>query len=226
MKLTMKVDEKQLERSLVKARKAFGESTEQATYRWGVQIARQLAGSTQAFGRGKKAQDVQINAIYADAFRVLRLVENRPQIKTPQECYEWIERHRTRSRRRTVILPEQQRATVTRDILMQALAPKIERVGMAKGAWIGGGIELSNRQAGMQKIRIGKGFLGYAQKFADKGEVIKRISLFKPNISLKNNVPHSSDQEVLSDSQKRNTVKRALINVIKWYDKAATAKLK
>lgn len=105
----MKTDNRQLERSLAAARKSFGESSEQALYRWGVQIARELAGATQAFGKGKKTKDIQNKAIYLDAMNVCRMVESRPSLKTPQACYEWIEQHRTRGRRRTVKLPIEQK---------------------------------------------------------------------------------------------------------------------
>jgi hypothetical protein len=225
MKLTMKVDEKQLMRTLAKSRKQFGESSEQAVYRWGVQISRELAGSTQAFGKGKKAQGIQEAAIWKDAFKVCKLVEKNGELKSPADAYNWIEQNRVRARRRTSFLPENERKTVTRAVLESALHAKIERVGMAKGAWLGGGLDLSDRQTGQQKVKIGKNFLGYAQKFADMGKAIKRISIFKPNVSLQNNVEHSSDQTVLSDKRKRDVVKRSLINTIKWYDRATTKAL-
>lgn len=222
MKLTMKVDEKQLMRSLVKTRKQFGESSEQAVFRWGVQIARELAGSTQAFGKGEKSQKIQEGAIWKDAFKVCRLVEHGGQLKSPADAFNWIEQNRTRARKRTAFLEEKKRKTVTRQTLESALQIKFERIGMAKGAWLGGGKDLSDRQTGQKKIKIGKNFLGYAQKYADMGKAIKRISVFKPNVSLQNNVKHSSDQTVLSDKRKRDVVKRALINTIKWYDRATT----
>lgn len=222
----MKTDERQLERSLAAASKAFGESTEQSLYRWGVQIARDLAGATQAFGKGKKTKDIQNKAIYFDALNVCRIVQDRPSLKTPQECFEWIERHRTRRRRRTAELPMDQKKTVTAAILNEALNVKRMRSGMAKGAWFGSGIQLSNKQTGIQKVNIGKNFLPHAQKFAHFGNAKTKRSVFSPKIELNNTVRHSADPQVLTQSRKTNAVKRALINVLKWYDKATTAKFK
>jgi len=226
LKIMMKTDNRQLERSLATARKAFGESSEQALYRWGVQVARELAGVTQAYGKNKKTNDIQQKAIYMDAMNVCRLVESRPSLKTPQECYEWIEQHRTRGRRRTVKLPIEQRKTVTPAILNEALKVKRDNAGMAKGAWLGSGIQLSNKQIGTQKINIGKNFLTHTQKFARLGNAITKRSVFSPKAELNNTVKHSADPQILPQSRKTQVVKRGLINTLKWYDKATTAKLK
>ena len=226
MKLTMKTDNRQLERSLAAASKSFGESSEQALYRWGVQISRELAGATQAFGKGKKTKDIQNKAIYLDAMNVCRMVESRPSLKTPQECYEWIEQHRSRGRRRTVKLPIEQRKTVTPAILQEALKPKRDNAGMAKGAWFGSGNQLSSKQSGTQKVNIGKNFLPHAQKFANLGNATTKRSVFSPKAELNNTVKHSSSPEILSQSRKTQVVKRAMLNILKWYDKAATAKFK
>ena len=221
----MKVDMATLERSLAKSRKAFGESSEQAIYRWGVQTARELAGVTQAYGKNKNLQVVQWKAIYFDALNVLRIVQSRPTITDPKQCFEWIERHRTRKGRRTAKLPDNMKKTVTIDVLNQALAEKMKRIGMAKGAWLGSGLQLSNKQSGMQKVNIGKNFLAYAQKWAALGSSIVKRSIFKPSAVLTNTAHHSGSDYVLPQSRKKTVVKRALINTLKWYDKATTAKL-
>lgn len=223
--LTMKVDNATLEKSLAKARKAFGESTEQALYRWGVQVARELAGVTQAYGKSKTLRDKQSKAIYMDAMNVCRLVTSNPQLKNASQCFEWIERHRTRKRRRTARISEQEKKTVTADILNQALVEKFKRIGMAKGAWLGAGIELDAKQHGTEKINIGKNFLAYAQKWRHLGNAIVGRKVFSPTLVLENKATHSASNEVLPDSRKKTTVKRGLINTLKWYDKATTAKL-
>jgi hypothetical protein len=43
---------------------------------------------------------------------------------------------------------------------------------------------------------------------------------------LENNSQHSADKTVLSDSQKQKAVKFGLKKTVKWYEKAATKKLK
>lgn len=221
----MKVDNATLEKSLAKARKAFGESTDQALYRWGVQIARELAGVTQAYGKGKKTKDVQRKAIYMDAMNVCRLVESRPQLKNASQCFEWIEKHRTRSRKRTVKLSDSEKKTVTAQILNQALAEKFNRIGMAKGAWIGSGEQLQSKQKGTEKITISKSFLPHAGKWKRLGTNTITNRFFAPSVAMNNTAKHSASNEVLPDSRKKTTVKRGLINTLKWYDKATTAKL-
>jgi len=214
-----------LEKNLSKARKGFGESSEQAIYRWGVQVARELAGVTQAYGKNKSKQQQQEKAIYYDALNVLRIVRTRPAITDPKQCYEWIERHRTRKGRRTAILPDPMKKTVTLDVMNQAIAVKMQRVGMAKGAWLGSGLQLTNKQSGMQKVNIGKNFLAYAQKWARLGNSIVKRSIFKPSAVLTNTATHSGSDYVLPQARKKTVVKRGLINTLKWYDKATTAKL-
>ena len=223
--LTMKVDMATLERSLTKARKGFGESSEQAIYRWGVQVARELAGVTQAFGKGKKSNDIQRKAIYMDAFNVVKITQGRPSIKNAKDCEEWIQRHRTRAGRRTVVLPENAKKSVTIDVLNQALAADLNRASMAKGAWLGSGEKLSNRQTGMQKANLGKNFLPMAAKWASLGSSTVKRNLFKPSAQLNNNTKHSAERYVLPHNRKTTVVKRALINTLKWYNKATTAKL-
>ena len=57
--ITMDVDMKQLTAKLEKASKKLGEANKNAVARWGVQICRELAVSTQAYGKTgtKKKQD-------------------------------------------------------------------------------------------------------------------------------------------------------------------------
>ena len=224
--LTMKVDTATLEKSLTRARKAFGESTDQALYRWGVQVARDLAGATQAFGKGKKTKDLQRKAIYKDAMNVCLLVTSGGELKSGQQCYDWIEKNRTRKRRRTNTLGDAQKKTVTAETLNQALAAKFERIGMAKGAFLGAGMELVSKQKGTDKISIGKSYLTHAQKWSKLGNATVKNGFFTPSAALNNTAKHSADPEILSDTKKKTTVKRALINTLKWYDKATTAKLK
>jgi hypothetical protein len=69
-----KIDRPQLEKSLKKFAKLFGETSAQAVVRWSVQTCRELAMETQAWGKvqTKKKQE---GAILADAYNVLLVVD-------------------------------------------------------------------------------------------------------------------------------------------------------
>ena len=97
---------------------------------------------------------------------------------------------------------------------------------MAKGAWFGSGNQLSSKQNGTQKVNIGKNFLPHAQKFSNLGNATTKRSIFAPKAELHNTVKHSASPEILPQSRKTQVVKRALMNILKWYDKSATAKFK
>jgi hypothetical protein len=226
--MKMQTDKKMLEQSLKKASKAFGESTEQSTFRWGVQIARDLAGYTQAFGRGKQAKEKQIGAIWRDALNVCIQVKEseKAQLNSEAEAIAWINQHRTRRGKRTAVLPENKRKSIKRSMLETVIVRKSERVGSAKGAWIGAGQDIARKQIGMKKIAIGKNFLGYAQKFASEGRAIVKKKIFDTDATLANSIEHTANPYVLRDNQKQKAVNSALNRTIKWYEKAATAKLK
>jgi hypothetical protein len=226
MKLT--VDQQKLAASLKKASQDFGDSTDQSVLRWGVSIARELAGATQAFGRGKKAYSTQLGAIISDMQKVVKIAQPSAKVNfpDPQSLIAFVETKRTRQRRRTITLPENKKPTTHYNTFKQAVEIKAEQIGRAKGAWIGAGLNLSSQQKGEGKITIGKNFLGYAQKFARLGDTKKKRSLFSSETILENNSQHSADKTVLSDSQKQKAVKFGLKKTLKWYEKAATKKLK
>jgi len=142
------LDHKLLEKNLKKASKAFGDSTAQSTFRWGVQIARDLSGATQAFGRGKKAQELQILAIWNDALKVINRVPDgkKATLTNAQMVITWIDQNRTKKGKRTRILPDSEKKTATESALYEAVKIKSARAGMAKGAWIGAGMDIAKRQ--------------------------------------------------------------------------------
>lgn len=225
MKATL--DRKLLEKNLKKASKVFGDSTAQSTFRWGVQIARDLSGATQAFGRGKKAQEVQILAIWNDALKVINRVADgkKASLTNPQMAISWIDQNRTKKGKRTRLLPDSAKKSATETVLREAVKIKSARAGMAKGAWIGAGMDIAKRQEGMQKISIGKNFLGYAQKYSSLGNTSVKKKIFDCNAILNNDTKQSASGYVLRDNQKQKAVKTGLQKTIKWYEKAGTAKL-
>lgn len=233
-----------LEASLKKAMTAFGDTNTQAVSRWAVQVGRELAVSTQVFGRTgtRKKQEF---AIEADARRVIYPVDSISQSKTGRtvratregksfnwpvsrflknesEVNEWIEMNRTRRRARTSKLPFTELAICTLQVFNKALKMRYANAGMAKGAWLGAADDAAKMQTGAQRITIGKNFLSYAQKHRHLGDAkMNKGGGFKPVASLVNKVRHSSSPYVLSQSEISKSIGFGLRKTINWYRSAA-----
>ena len=239
-----KFDMPKLEMSLKKASKAFGDSTQQAVARWSVQCGRELAGSTQVYGKTGTRQK-QNFAIEADARRVIFPVDSISPSKTGRSVrykwqgksgnwsqarwlkdesavHDWIEQNRTRRRGRTAKLPFSELAICDKAIFAKALKTRFARSGMAKGGWIGAGKEAAKFQKGAQKITIGKNFLSYAHKHGGNGHArLRGGAVFQPIADLENRAPHVSSPHVLSKSEIGKAVGFGLRETLKWYRHAA-----
>ena len=242
--LEAKFDMAKLERSLKSASRAFGDSTQQAVARWSVQVGRELAVSTQVYGRTgtRKKQEF---AIDADARRVIWPVDEIKPSRTGQSVRfrfegrsgnwvqsrvlkdadavnNWIEMHRTRRRSRTSKLPFSELAICTKEVFKQAMKIRFQRAGMAKGGWLGAANQAARFQKGVQRITIGKNFLGYAQKHSRFGSArLNRSAGFKPVATLRNKARHSSSPNVLNPSEITKAVGFGLRKTISWYRHAA-----
>lgn len=240
------IDRPELEKSLKKYAKEFGETSAQAVVRWSVQTCRELAMETQAWGKSETKKKQQ-GAILADAYNVLLVVDSlritgksakvfnqgntytvpsSMVIQTPTEISDWIEIHRTRRRGRTARIPIDQRKVVTRAKFKKGMKERLARAGMAKGAWLGAGQVIAKAQVGQDKITIGKNFLGYTQKFMDKGTATKPKNGWKPICGLTNKTAHSASNHVLSSAGMRRSVDFGLKKAVKWYATAINAKNK
>ncbi len=239
-----KFDIPKLEASLKKAMAAFGDTNKQAVTRWAVQVGRELAVSTQAYGRTgtRKKQEF---AIEADARRVIYPVDSiRPSktgrtvraahegksfnwsqsrvLKNEGEVNDWIEMNRTRRRARTAKLPFTELAICTLPVFKKAMKMRFAKAGMAKGAWLGAADVAAKMQTGAQRITIGKNFLSYAQKHRGKGDAkLQRGDGFKPIAELMNKTRHSSSPYVLSKAEISKSIGFGLRKTIKWYRSAA-----
>jgi len=239
--VTAKFDLPALERSLKKAAKAFGETSAQAVIRWGVSVCRDLAVQTQVFGKrkggrpkssykpGEKIEDKQINSLMAGAMNVLLIVPkvgaaNAKGLRSAGEVNNWIESNRGK-RGRTPKLPLDQRRVCTQSVFDSAFKQRIALAGIAKGAWLGAGMELSKHEAGTARIGVGKNFLGYTQKHASRGHAVPAKSGFSPVAILENKAAHSASSWVLNNSSKRDAVAFGARKTITWYRKALKAKL-
>ena len=231
------IDRPQLEKSLKKFAKEFGENSAQAVIRWSVQCCRELAMETQAWGK-KDTRKQQEGAILADAYNVLLVVDSvkitgrtgkvtnqgksytvpaSSVIKSPVEISDWIEINRTRRRGRTARIPIEDRKVVDRKDFKKGMKERMARAGMAKGAWLGAGQTIAKAQTGQYKINIGKNFLGYTQKHAGRGTATKPANGWKPICGLSNKTAHSASPHVLSSNGMRRSVDFGLKKAVKWY---------
>lgn len=241
--ITAEFDMAKLRRSISKAAKKFGETNRDAIARWGVQTCRELATTTQAFGKAgtkKKQQD----AIEAGAKAVVWPVKitgaargstrfeyqgtvhywpNSRVLRDPAAVNDWIEKHRTAKNKRTPkqALPFHELAICDERVFRAAMKIRFARAGEAKGAWLGAGMEIAKRQRGTQRINIGKNFLGYAQRHSGKGTASVSGNPFKTFGTLTNNAAHSASSYVLSESNKSKAIAFGARKTIQWYKKAA-----
>jgi hypothetical protein len=220
--VTAKFDIPKLEKSLKKAAKKFGDTTAQAVTRWGIQVCRELAVSTQVYGKSK-TRDKQISAIIADAYNVLLVTDgnvgsrNKRGLFSPEEVNDWIDLNRTRRRARTAKLPHSERKYCTRTVFDAAIKIRSVRAGMAKGGWLGVGMDLAKGQTGAQRINIGKNFLGYAQKHSAFGEGNPARTGWTPRAVLHNQSAHSASNYVLSNSEREKAIGWGLKKTLTWY---------
>ena len=172
-----------LERSLRKSAKAFGETTAQSVRRWGVSTCRKLAVETSAFGQTGTFK-TQKQAIENDAKKVLHVypdefgnntgiitAKNKKLLLSAEAVNDWIELNRTGRNGRTPKkgLPSEERKCCKATTFRSAMRIRFKHAGMAKGGWLGAGMEIAREVGGGYKDVIGKNFMSYAQKFSHMG---------------------------------------------------------
>ena len=108
-------------------------------------------------------------------------------------------------------------------VIRKAIKMKLYMVGMAKGGWIGAGNAIARHQKGANRERIGKNFLGYAQKHARFGSAKKPSRRMKPYALMTNRVSHTSLPYVLSKTADEKAIRMGLQNTLKYYKRAVKA---
>lgn len=239
-----KFDMPKLIASLKKASKAYGDTNKTAIARWGVQTCRELAVSTQAFGKGG-ARRKQVNAITAGVNSVIASVPDkqfremlsgkitRAKIRNRfvpitkerlladhDQCMAWIDGQRDQ-KGRTPILDQFKIGIAPQSVVKKVIRARSALAGIAKGAWLGAGVDIARRQKGANRITIGRNFLGYAQKHSDLGDAKATADPFNPIAFLRNRSKHSGSSHVLSENQKAKAVGFGLKKTLTWYRKAA-----
>jgi len=220
-------DRPKLEKSLKKFARKFGDNNAQAIARWGVQVCRELAFETQPYGKAKTKQTQQ-GAIIKDAYNVILIKEklgksDKKALRSPDEVNGWIESNRTRRNRRTAKLPISERRVCTKTVFQKAMKIRLAKAGMAKGAWIGTGQEISSYQTGGEKITIGKTFLSWTQKHTSMGAATRPMPGFFSSTRLSNKSAHSSSSYVLSEAKSKKAIDWGLKKTVKWYQKTLKA---
>lgn len=231
-----------LEKSLKRASKAFGDTTTQAVARWSVQVGRELAVSTQAYGKAGAKKQQQF-AIEADARNVvwpvtilgpsrgssIRFEYNGKRqgwpasrfLKDAKAVNEWIEMHRTRRRARTSKLPFHELAICDHRVFKEVMKIRFARAGMAKGGWLGAANKAATFQKGAARINIGKNFLNYAQKHSSNGSAkLNPGAGFRPVAKLINKARHVSSPYVLAPAEIDKAMGWGLKKTLTWYRRA------
>jgi hypothetical protein len=224
-RITLKVDTRQLEKTARKAAKAFGENSHDATARLGLQAARGLSGSTEAFGRSwKKTQAIQRGAIVDDMGKVFQQVPaGKGVIDDVGEAAKRYEKRRVGHDSRPKELPTKIR--ITPDAFTGLMMMKFRRAGMAKSAWIGAARHLERKQGKGFQIRFGKAYTPYLKRWESMGSGTKPKKIFSTSLILRNSVAHVGKNRVLKRGRISTEIEWAQKKTIKWYEKATAAKL-
>lgn len=228
MKVEAGFDMAELSSSLLRFGKKFGETNREAICRWSVQTCREMAFQTQIWGRSKTKQK-QDAAIWQDVWNVVYKVQSIPRgsqskkyLRSEDEILRWMADNPGKGKR-TRWLPIEQRKAATMPVIRKAIKMKLYMSGMAKGGWIGAGNDISRHQKGMNRERIGKNFLGYAQKHAKFGSAKRPSRSMKPYALMTNRASHTSLPYVLSNTADKRAIRMGLKNTLKYYKRAIKA---
>jgi len=181
-----------------------------------------LAFVTQPFGNGgtkKKQQD----AIKAGMNAVCRPVDARTfkrssgGLNSPEEIDQWVDEHRGRNGHAR--LGGDRKAICRKADFNKALRARKTRAGMAKGSWIGAGQRLARRQRGAKRINIGKNFLSWTHRHANKGRGAKVGGGDNTTVLLTNNTTGAAKNEGLSMSAANTALNIARKSVFAYYSK-------
>ncbi len=241
------LDQPKLERSLKRFAKSYGETQAQAVIRWSVQVCRELALETQAVpkDKGERPRQKQEMAMLKDANNVILVVEKldktrgngyratnqgksygvsaRRVLQDAQAVNDWIEINRTARNARTAELPVTERMVCDAVTFKAAMKIRLARAGMAKGAWLGAGMEIARAQTGTDKMSIGKNFLSYTQKHQKWGDAKKPSNGWKPVAGITNRLAYSGNSRVLARTGITKAITFGLSKTVKFYKKALRA---
>lgn len=244
--ITAQFDLAKLASSVKRAGKAFGDTSRTAIARVGVQVCRELAVSTQVYGKAgakKKQENAILAGIYGTIVEVsekqfrslvsgkqkMAKIRNRwvevdksRLIGDVETAMKWIDSHRD-AMGRAERMPQDSIGIAPKSVVSKVRRARFQRAGMAKGGFIGAGVAIARHQKGASRINIGKNFLGYAQKHADMGTAQATGSMFEPVAKLMNKSRHSGSGHVLTEAEKRKAIGFGFKKTLAWYRHAAKA---
>ena len=242
--ITTEIDQPKLERSLKRFANRLGETNGQAVIRWSIQVCRELAMETQVFGK-VKTRNKQEGAMYRDALNVILVVEklektrgrgysatnqgskygvqSRRALTDHQAVNDWIELNQTKRNARTPELARSEKMVCDMKTFTAAMKIRLARAGMAKGAWIGAGMEIARAQTGTEKMSIGRNFLSYTQKHKRYGDAKKPVMGFKPAAAITNKLAYSSSSHVLQRSGITKSIQFGLKKTVTFYRRTLAA---
>jgi hypothetical protein len=238
-----KFDMPKLERSLKRYAKDFGDTTAQAVLRWDIQVNRELAIETQAWGKSGTLKK-QSAAMETGALQVILVVESLQSsgkgfrvtnqgktyhaqshkvLSDSNQVNAWIEENRTGSRGYTKRLPVEERRVCTIQVFKRAMRDRSKLAGMAKGGWIGAGNDMARHQKGSGRMTIGVGFLKYAQKHSGMGSSAPPVPGWKPVAKSTNKIRYTASNWVMKSGAFDKASAFGLKKTISWYRHALKA---
>lgn len=221
------IDRPKLERSLKRFAKEFGSTGAQAICRWGVQTCRELAGETLPWKSKGNPRTQHKRAIERDLGRVVFVLDalprgkkDRPRIlRSAQECAAWMDENRGKNHR-THKLPPSERKTCSKAVFAQTVKLLMAHAGIAKGGFLGAGIEIAKSQKGADRITIGKNLFSYAQKHTRFGTATRPRPGFTSSATLTNRAAHTASEYVLKTASAKRAIDWGLKKTVTWYRSA------
>lgn len=190
--MNIQIDTRDVGVSLDLLAEEVGETTEQATVRLAVGVARGLAEETKPKGRSTVAKRKKraaagmrrvvepvapryFTALKRGKYERIKIggqwVPVRPDrlLDTVQDVWDAVERHRDAEGKVKKLGPEA-RYFCRRAVFNKVATKRARLWGVAKGSWIGAGQMIARKQQGLDRVNIGKNFLAWTQRHAKKGQ--------------------------------------------------------
>jgi hypothetical protein len=221
-----------------------GETTEQATVRYGVAAARSLAEATEpkrsTVKSRRKSTEVfmrrvvmsmngnTINKLMKNGGGRIRITKSGSKgsewstigvdriITNANALWRWIESNRVGGKTKDLSAKTQKR--VCSKTVFDSVAKRRSGLwGAAKGAWIGAGMDIARRQAGLNRISIGKNFIPWVKKHAPKGSGRQTGRDHDTAVLLTNNTTGAAKSTGLSIADIQSALNKARRAVWSYY---------
>jgi len=252
------IDTKKLAYSVKYWSKEFGETNEVALAKLSAEVCRALAAKSQPYGTGMKARNKIVAAIAKDVRKSVRTVDNdyfNKLLSRERRSVKWrgqwvqipvdrlilhpsrLDSHVESLRKSTNGKVDGRQITkgnllvAPEDVVRQVIEARAEKAGIAKGAWILAGRELTEMArrgpataAAMKRQGIGPRYMGWAQKAAresgTRGFATMIKNLWSPKMDIKNKARHSGKPRILGSKQVKQAITNGFRKMIRNYEQA------